>query len=216
MLPVYVASVLVLIGYFVVGQLSGSALTTSVRFALADPLGSAAIDRISRYWTPFQRNTQIIPLQGVLLANRALWLGVGAVFFVVAYVKFAFAYPAEKSKRRQLIEEKETIKPAESLPIAHPTFSTAASLRHLISLTRIQFTETTKNVFFVVLMLAGFLLAIVAASGLTDPLVQSNLARHPSDALDWPAPALTSSPSPSSFSIPANWCGGNAMPSSIR
>ena len=170
MLPVYVASVFVLIGYFVVSQISGSGLSTSVHFALLDPLGGAAIDRLTRYWTPFQRNSQLIPLQGILLANRALWLGVGAVFFVVAYVKFAFAYPAEKSKRRGLIEEKEAIKPAESLPIAHPTFSTAASLRHLVSLTRIQFTETTKNVFFVVLMLAGFLLAIVAASGLTDPL----------------------------------------------
>src|SRR5271165_1282188 len=170
MLPVYVASVLVLIGYFAVGQLSGTALTVSVRAALADPLGGAAIDRITRYWTPFQRNTQLIPLQGILLANRALWLGVGAFFFVLAYVKFSFASPAEKSKRRALIEEKEAVAPADSLPIAHPTFSTAASLRHLVSLTRIQFTETTKNVFFVVLMLGGFLLAVVAASGITDPL----------------------------------------------
>ena len=74
MLPVYVASVLVLIGYFTVGQLSNTALTASVRAALADPLGGVAIDRITRYWTPFQRNTQLIPLQGILLANRALWL----------------------------------------------------------------------------------------------------------------------------------------------
>lgn len=170
MLPVYIASVFVLIGYFIVSQISGSALSTSVHFALLDPLGGAAIDRLTRYWTPFQRNTQLIPLGGILLANRAVWLGVGAVFFVTAYVKFAFAYPAETSKRRELIEEKETTRAAESLPIAHPTFSTAASLRHLASLTRIQFTETTKNVFFVVLMLGGFALAVVAASGLTDPL----------------------------------------------
>ena len=170
MLPVYIASVFVLIGYFVVSQISGSGLSTSVHFALLDPLGGAAIDRLTRYWTPFQRNSQLIPFQGILLANRALWLGVGALFLVIAYVKFAFAYPAEKSKRRGPVEEKEAVRPAESLPIAHPTFSTAASLRHLISLTRIQFTETTKNVFFVVLMLGGFLLAIVAASGLTDPL----------------------------------------------
>jgi ABC-2 type transport system permease protein len=107
MLPVYVASVLVLMGYFAVGQLSGTALTVSVHAALADPLGGAAIDHITRYWTPFQRNTQLIPLQGILLANRALWLGVGAIFLAFTYAKFAFAYPAEKasagrwSKRRK-------------------------------------------------------------------------------------------------------------------
>jgi ABC-2 type transport system permease protein len=170
MLPVYVASVLVLIGYFTVGQLSNTALTVSVRAALADPLGGAAIDRITRYWTPFQRNTQLIPLQGILLANRALWLGVGAIVFVIAYSKFAFAYPAEKSKRRDAGEEKELVSTEQSLPIAHPIFSRAASLRQLLSLTRIQFRETTKNVFFLVLMLAGFLFSILTAEGITNPL----------------------------------------------
>ncbi len=169
MLPVYVASVLVLIGYFTVGQFSGTALTVSTRAALADPLGGAAIDHITRYWPPFQRNTQLIPLHGILLANRALWLGVGAIFLGFTYAKFAFAYPAETSKRREVVEEKEPIRPADSLPIAHPTFSAAASLRQLLSLTAIQFRETTKNVFFVVLMLAGFLFSMLSAAGVNNP-----------------------------------------------
>ncbi len=97
MLPVYVAGVLVLIAYFTVGQFSNN-LNISVTSALADALGGNAIDRITRYWTPFQRNTQLIPLQGILLANRALWLGVGAIFLVLTYRKFRFAYPEERSK----------------------------------------------------------------------------------------------------------------------
>ncbi len=170
MLPVYVASVLVLIGYFTVGQLNTTALTASVRAALADPLGGAAIDRITRYWTPFQRNTQLIPLQGILLANRALWLGVGAISLAIAYVKFEFAYPAEKSKRRPIADDKEPLPATQALPVAHPTFSADASFRHLLSLTRIHFRETTKNVFFLVLMLAGFLFAVMTAAGINNPL----------------------------------------------
>ncbi|MGC2111313.1 MAG: M1 family aminopeptidase [Candidatus Korobacteraceae bacterium] len=172
MLPVYVASVLVLIGYFVVGQFS-SALSVSWRAALADPLGSAAIDKVTRYWTPFQRNTQLIPLQGALLANRALWLGVGAVSLAITYAKFRFAYPAERARQKQVSEEKATPAAAEALPIAHPVFSAGESLRQLLSLTRIQFTETTKNVFFLVLMLAGFLFAILTASQVTNPIATS-------------------------------------------
>jgi len=168
MLPVYVASVLVLIAYYAFAQNSNS-LTGNMRMALFDPLGGAAIDRITRYWTPFQRNTQLIPLGGILLANRALWLSVGALFFGFAYAKFSFAYPAERSRSRKIVEEKEVSPATDSLPIAHPAFSTTASLRHLISLTRIQFMETTKNVFFVVLMLAGFLFAIATASGILTP-----------------------------------------------
>ncbi len=142
MLPVYVASVLVLMGYFAVGQLSGTALTVSVHAALADPLGGAAIDRITRYWTPFQRNTQLIPLAGILLANRALWLGVGAIFFVV-YLRedSAFAYRGAKPERGRRSKRRNAWPADDSLPIAHPTFSTAASLRQLLSLTRIQFMD---------------------------------------------------------------------------
>ncbi|HZP22983.1 MAG TPA: M1 family aminopeptidase, partial [Terriglobales bacterium] len=170
MLPVYVASVLVLIAYFTVAQASGSGLATSMHAALGDPLGGAAIDRVTRYWTPFERNTQLIPLGGILLANRLLWLGVGALFLGFTYVKFAFAYPAERSRARKLALEAPDAMPAAGvLPVAHPAFSAAASLRQLLSLTRIQFTETTRNVFFLVLMLAGFLFAIVSASGLLSP-----------------------------------------------
>jgi len=169
MLPVYVAGVVVLIGYFVVAQNSGSAFGTSVHFALLDPLGGAAIDRMTRYWTPFQRNTQLIPLGGILLANRLLWLGVGAIFMVAAYVRFSFSYVAERSRRGKALDDNGSLPATQALPIAHPTFSPSASLRHLLSLTRIQFTETVKNVFFVVLMLAGYLFAVVVASGITSP-----------------------------------------------
>ncbi len=170
MLPVYVASVLVLIGYFTVSQTASTTLTANPHQALADPLGSVAIDLITRYWTPFQRNTQLIPLRGILLANRVLWLAVGAFFLIVAYVKFQFAYPADKSKRRKVVDEVEAVAATQSLPVAHPAFSATASLRHLVSLTRIHFKETTKNVFFLVLMLAGFLFAVVTAWGLGNPL----------------------------------------------
>jgi hypothetical protein len=168
MLPVYVAGVLVLIGYFVVAQ-NSNAFQTSVRFALLDPLGGAAIDRMTRYWTPFQRNTQLIPLGGILLANRPLWLGSGAIFFILAYVRFSFSYVVERSRKGKTLEEKEALPAAQTVPVAHPVFSSSASLWRLLSLTRIQFTETVKNIFFVVLMLAGYLFAVVVASGVTAP-----------------------------------------------
>jgi ABC-2 type transport system permease protein len=169
MMPVYVAGVLVLIAYFTFAQNTNS-LQASMRLALFDPLGSAAIDRLTRYWTPFQRNTQLIPLHGILLWNRLLWLGVGGIFLVASYAKFSFAHAAEGRKQRRSAEPLETPPTSESLPVAHPTFSASGSLRQLLSLTRIQFLETTKNVFFVVLMLAGFLFAVTTASGMLTPV----------------------------------------------
>ena len=170
MLPVYAGSVILLIGYFVAQQLSTS-VTASVPAALADPFGGNAMDRLTKYWTPFERNTQLVPLAGIMLWNRLLWLGVGAALLVFTYAKFSFSYTALGGKRRKPVAAEEEIITvlAQAPPIAHPEFSSRGSLRQFLSLTRIQFSETVKNVFFLVLLLAGGLFAIFSANGINNP-----------------------------------------------
>jgi ABC-2 type transport system permease protein len=169
MLPVYAGSVLLLIGYFVADQLSSDYTSTTLA-AMIDPFGGNAVSRLTQYWTPFQRNMQIIPLTGVLLWNRILWLGIGAAILAVTYVRFSFTHAASKSARKRLTES--TSEPpvtATALPTVHPTFSFRDSFRELLSLTGLQFAETVKNVFFGVLVLAGALWAIFSAYNINNP-----------------------------------------------
>jgi hypothetical protein len=84
MLPVYAGSVLLLIGYFVANQISAD-LTTTTLAAMLDPFGGNAVSRLTQYWTPFQRNAQFVPLTGVLLWNRALWLSIAGVLLAFTY-----------------------------------------------------------------------------------------------------------------------------------
>ncbi|MGA8153486.1 MAG: ABC transporter permease [Terriglobales bacterium] len=170
MLPVYAGSVLLLIGYFVAQQLSTN-LTVNMRAALADPFGSNALDRLTQYWTPFQRNTQLVPMTGVLLLNRALWVGVGGLILLLTYLRFSLSYAGQRGrgKRVTIVEQEIAPLPARSLPVVHPAFSAAASLWQFFSLTRIHFTETVKNVFFAVLLLAGGVFAIFTANGINSP-----------------------------------------------
>jgi len=170
MLPVYASSVILLIGYFVAQQLSTS-LVTNVSTALADPFGSTAVDRLTRYWTPFQRNTQLIPFAGILVWNRLLWLAVGAAVMALTYARFSFSYAQLGARGKQIVEE-ESIPPvsARALPAVHLVFSSLAAFRQYLSLTRIQFTETVKNTFFAVLMLAGGLFAGFVANGINNPV----------------------------------------------
>jgi ABC-2 type transport system permease protein len=170
MLPVYAGSVLLLIGYFVATQLS-SDLTTSTLAAMVDPFGGNAVGKLTQYWTPFQRNTQLIPFTGVLVWNRLLWLGFGASILGVTYVRFSFSYSPGKATRQPQPDAATTpfIATARALPLTHPTFSTTNSLRELVFLTRLQFSETVRSVFFAVLVLAGALLAILSANGINNP-----------------------------------------------
>jgi len=170
MLPVYAGSVILLIGYFVAQQLSPN-LAVNVPAALADPFGGNAIDRLTLYWTPFQRNTQLIPFSGILLWNRVLWLGVGAAVLAVTYWRFSLSYALQSGKKRKPVAVEEEVAPIsqQALPIAHPVFSAKASFWQFLSLTRIEITETIRNVFFIVLLLAGGLFAIFTANGINNP-----------------------------------------------
>jgi len=168
MLPVYAGSVLLLIAYFAVAQYSTS-LVANTTIALADPFGASAIDKLTQFWSPYQRNTQLIPLGGILLLNRALWLGLGAIILVITYVKFSLSYPLTRGRSQTPVAEEEPAPLAQALPVAKPEFSSGASWRQFFSLTKIQFTETVKNVFFIVLVVAGTVFAALSANNVNNP-----------------------------------------------
>jgi hypothetical protein len=159
MLPVYAGGVLLLIGYLLVGDLLADP-TKSSWLSLADPFGLASSNRTTQYWTPFERNTHLIPLTGLLLANRIVWLAISLGIFLFTYFKFQFAHQSPKSSRRQA-ESVDGAPLSTSLPIAHPIFSFGASFRQLLSLTQLQFVETVKNVVFMVILLVGFGFALI-------------------------------------------------------
>jgi aminopeptidase N/ABC-type transport system involved in multi-copper enzyme maturation permease subunit len=56
--------------------------------ALSDPFGLSPLRLATKYWTASERNTQLPGLEGVLLANRALWLTVAALLLALGYRLF--------------------------------------------------------------------------------------------------------------------------------
>ncbi|GAB2621069.1 ABC transporter permease/M1 family aminopeptidase [Novilysobacter erysipheiresistens] len=79
------------IGFFILNAVAGT-LTADLDnvwlATLIDPLGMTAVDRMVRYWSAEQRNSQLPELAGYLLANRALWLAVAAALVVAAFGLF--------------------------------------------------------------------------------------------------------------------------------
>ncbi|HPF91087.1 MAG TPA: ABC transporter permease, partial [Flavobacteriales bacterium] len=58
--------------------------------ALLDPFGGTAFELVSRYWTVDDKNTMLLPMTGVLLWNRLLWLALAALVFLGCYWRFSF------------------------------------------------------------------------------------------------------------------------------
>ncbi len=143
-LPVYMTSVILLIGYLI-----ALSLTTKIEekfvAALLDPFGQIAMDRVTEYWTVSEKNARMIGLEGALLWNRALWVGVAAALLGFTYVKFKFVYALEGRRARKKAVEAtagEVKAPGFVLPKTVRVFSAGASLRSLARLSRLGFIET--------------------------------------------------------------------------
>lgn len=79
------------IALLVIWQISQAALGTldNVRLSgLVDPYALVTISAATRYWSIAEQNGNLLPVSGVLLENRLLWLGVGAVCFAIAFAAF--------------------------------------------------------------------------------------------------------------------------------
>jgi ABC-2 type transport system permease protein len=58
--------------------------------ALLDPFAVTTVSLATRYWTPAEQNALLVPMTGMLLLNRLLWLGVAAALAAAAFAFFRF------------------------------------------------------------------------------------------------------------------------------
>jgi ABC-2 type transport system permease protein len=90
-LATFVASIAIYAGYAVTAMMVDSPLMAGTRpatpellarTALLDPFGLSAFFEQTRYWTPLERNTRAVVLQGNMLWNRLLVLGLSGLFLL--------------------------------------------------------------------------------------------------------------------------------------
>jgi len=67
--------------------------------AIADPFAIAAFFEQTQYWTPFQKNTQLLSLSGLFLWNRLVWILVSIGILVSTYRLFSFRTMSKKVKK---------------------------------------------------------------------------------------------------------------------
>lgn len=116
---VYAALLLVLALPIAAGQLSVG-LTWTTFAALLDPFGIHAVGLLTRYWLPEEGNTRLVPLTGILLWNRLLWLAISGALLALTAHRFRFEH-ATVRRRAQAPASRREKKP--SLPSAPPRLS---------------------------------------------------------------------------------------------
>lgn len=83
MMAVYLTALALFIGYSLSGAFASDPELRPI-VALFDPFGLRAYFEVSRYWTPFEKNTLLLSFEGSLMQNRLLWLAISISILVLA------------------------------------------------------------------------------------------------------------------------------------
>lgn len=98
MAPVYVGMVVLVMGYTVI-----TSAVSDVQYqelgALLDPFGFITFETVTRYWTPTERNRDLLPLSGLMLTNRLLWLAAGLALLGLSVARFRTTVEEHSGKR---------------------------------------------------------------------------------------------------------------------
>ena len=159
MTPVYTGAVILVVAYLMSGAVLPG-LEHKTLAGLIDPFGATATNLLTSHWTAVEKGAREVPLQGILLGNRLLWMGVALAVLIFTLYRFRRAQPVTSALRRAA--ETLPLKPTGAIPRSHP--QPERGLTSLLGrLTWLAFKETVKNVYFGVVVLAGVLLLFVMA-----------------------------------------------------
>ncbi len=81
---------IMLIVIYQIANIALTGLETQKLAAILDPFGIKTFQYVTRYWTPSEQNTLLVPLTGMMLYNRSLWMTVGVLALVITYYGFSF------------------------------------------------------------------------------------------------------------------------------
>ncbi len=99
------------VAFFILFSFSGQFLRDPALLTTAaylDPFGIRAFTQVTRYWTPHELNTKTINLEGIILYNRLLWLGISAfILFLTHWLVDIRAIKKTKAQKPNKDEQKD-------------------------------------------------------------------------------------------------------------
>lgn len=164
---IYTQGIVLLVAWTVTSQMLSDVGNQRLA-ALFDPFGIQAFDLMTRYWTVAEKNSLTVPLTGVVLENRLLWLAVAIVVVTITYLAFRFrSGPITVGRKKTLPESTETVAPTPLAAVAQ-RFDGAAWRHQLVSATRLSFWSIVRQVPFLAIVAVGIVNMLMSASFVDD------------------------------------------------
>jgi ABC-2 type transport system permease protein len=153
----YIVALLLMVLQFMSGQIYSN-IDNKQLAAILEPTGGNALQYITEYWTPQERNTKLIPFADEILYNRLLWMGLALGICTISFIRFRFSQflePFQIFKRRPKAET--AIQPAmftlADIPAVTQNYDAKARLAQLWWITKLELNKVIRSKFFIILCL---------------------------------------------------------------
>jgi len=145
---------------YVVSRVSLRDIESEKLGSLLDPFGFAPFTRTTRYWTVFEKNNSILPLDGIFLWNRLMWIGIALVLLglTFAFFRMEVGTAAGKRKKKKTAKSETPLLPAaQPLPHVSQNFGGMVSVRQFFTTIRVETGAILKSLPFIVILLLAVL-----------------------------------------------------------
>jgi ABC-2 type transport system permease protein len=157
MAPVYVGVVVLVLGYLLAMTVTQDVENLKLA-GMLDPFGFLTFGVVTRYWTAAEQNRDLVPLTGLLGANRLLWTAVGIGLLALGFRRFRTTVDEHKGKRSADEERSRDDMPLTTAP-AMPT--RAGWVRATTSLAWMYFGEIFRSAVFWTLNVSGVFFGVL-------------------------------------------------------
>ncbi|SEM43091.1 Peptidase family M1 [bacterium A37T11] len=159
---IYTGSILLFIGY-----LLGNFLVRDVEnhnlVKLLDPFATNSFTLTVRYYTPAEKNSVIVPIQGYLLWNRIIWLSATLLIIGLTYWRFSFErfFGATRSKKMMVADEVSAPVSRKALPDVSIAFSKGYYRKIMLNLGRLEFLQIWRDNYFKAILGGGLIFLFI-------------------------------------------------------
>ncbi len=153
----YIATLALLVAYIASGALLKD-LKNEQMAMLLDPFGIRTFSLLTKYWTVEEKNTMALPMGGMMLLNRIVWIMVGLTVLGISYLKFSFTEKSGKHKPPQgelPVEDNFTRGPMSEYPRVTPSGSSYTVFTQFFSQFKTDFLSIVRSTPFFLLLLIG-------------------------------------------------------------
>ncbi len=139
--------------------------------ALLDPFGGLASNYYTRYWTVAEQNEQLLPIKGVIIYNRLLWLAIATIVFGAVYKYFSFSQNAisfsfKKHKAARMTKSNFGGITRIKLPEVTYSFSFFQNLKTTWKISNIDLKYIIKSWPFISILLVGLIFILLSSLSL--------------------------------------------------